>query len=85
MIDYTIDDYTKDTITPEVSTHTAVVHCLQQLLINDTHYLSDEIAPQLTYREVIQALVAANDLTSEYETELAWAAGEYDKKEDTVF
>ena len=63
MIDYTVDDYTDDAIEPEVSTHAAIVYCLQQLLLNDTHSLSDEIAPQLTYQEVIQALIAANDLS----------------------
>jgi hypothetical protein len=54
---------------PDVSPGAAFDHCLRALYADKAHWLSDEACHELTYEELIGALLLARDVLAELERE----------------
>jgi hypothetical protein len=76
MKDY-YTDWRMDKDRPE-ETIKALVYCLDALVKSDKVAFEDEIVANLTYEEVIGALLCGYDLAMEHDQDVLWREGAFD-------
>jgi len=72
---------------PSLDGDAAIEHCLQALYDDQTHCMADEFAPHVTYRELIDGLLAAREAVDIVREFLAETANDdfldtYDEEDD---
>jgi hypothetical protein len=72
-------NYKESSLRPNVSPCQAINHCLEQITTDTSLCLEDKVAANLTYEELVGALMFGRDLVNEQLLELEWAEGKYDE------